>query len=257
MTTVWLTARPVHPARSAFVRLDGQSWGGERDAAEYVRSLASADEPVLLRLEVHGRPPTSPDWLCDPGKPPAAIPRPRWSFSVDSLEWSSTRRWIDAWELCVRADWMVHAAASCGVPTAACVLAVCGLVRASSADPGDAARAALGAASAWASGAGSAAAAGSAAPAAESYAMECRARGYDALAAAASAAASVARAASHGASTMAASVASSHMVRAAQEASSAAALDSLSGGRRRASMAESLRSGLPTAEVLRAASRRR
>ena len=95
------------------------------------------------------------DWLCDPEseRPNVRLPTPRWSYSLDSRQWSERLEMIDAWETCPEAGWMLHAAASALVPIRKVVAAAaaCALLIAESEGQEAAARCARTAA-AWAGG---------------------------------------------------------------------------------------------------------
>ena len=51
------------------------------------------------------------DWLCDGGAPPERLRKPRWFYSRESAAWSGEREWLEAWETCADAAWMIRAAA--------------------------------------------------------------------------------------------------------------------------------------------------
>ena len=81
---------------------------------------------------------------------PRRIPRPRWKFSDESLEWSLRQPLLDAWETCHDGSWMLHVAV--GVKRELLVSAACACARAvinhvPGDDPGP--RLALDAAEAW------------------------------------------------------------------------------------------------------------
>ena len=128
------SAREVVAAGEAF-----RPWGREfHDPGVALDELTSLEprEPTVLRVAVGaGRPRSGPwssvagDWLFEPGKAPRRLPRPSWSYSTEARGWSSAREWLEAWEVCDDARWMLHAAASVAVDRRIVVLAACACAR--------------------------------------------------------------------------------------------------------------------------------
>ena len=113
---------------------------GFHDAGVALDELASLEprEPTVLRVTRGvGRPRGGPwtdvvgDWLCESGEAPRRLPRPRWGYDENARAWCSGREWLEAWELCENARWMLHAAATVGVDRRLVVLAACDCARTS------------------------------------------------------------------------------------------------------------------------------
>ena len=220
-------------------------------------------EPTVLRVAVGaGRPRSGPwssvagDWLFEPGKAPRRLPRPSWSYSTEARGWSSAREWLEAWEVCDDARWMLHAAASVAVDRRIVVLAACACARTALRHvPEDEARPlrAIETAEAWARG--------------EATAVQARAASLDAndAAAAAYAAANAAygnaayaayAAAYAGGDNAAYAVYAAYAANAANAAANAHAAGHSGGAMRRVAlreMASLVRSRIHTLDVLRAA----
>lgn len=104
-------------------------------ALDWILSLAPPREPVVIRAEAEGgrssdRARVAGDWLCGPGlAQPVRLPMPVWVYSGDSLRWSRGRRWVEAWEECDDARWMVAAALTVPVPRRAVLDAACRCAR--------------------------------------------------------------------------------------------------------------------------------
>lgn len=137
-------ARAVVAAGSRFVRR-GEAYSDPDVAMDEVLSLRAAQEPVVLRVAAtgvgsHDRFRLSGDWLCDAdGSEPRKIRRPIWHSSSASRRWSARMPLIRAWETCEEAEWMVrllcdmdrsdapHGVA--GVPPSLAAAACCACVR--------------------------------------------------------------------------------------------------------------------------------
>lgn len=115
---VTMSAREVVAFRRPFVQRRGD-FSDAGVALDEVLSLRASQEPLVLRVEAVGggradRDSVRGDWLCDSdGSEPRRIPPAVWSFGGGALEWSARREWLDAWEHCEDASWLLLAA-SCG-----------------------------------------------------------------------------------------------------------------------------------------------
>lgn len=91
-------------------------------ALDEVAAMRPSSEAVVLRLRAAGGEPqerrsVAADWLCEPdGSEPVRLPKPDWSGGSDEeRSWSRLRRWVEAWERCGNAQWMLRAAVGAGV----------------------------------------------------------------------------------------------------------------------------------------------
>lgn len=112
-------------------------------ALDEISAFRAAQEPVVLRVRASGgaereRARVARDWLCEPGEEPREISDllRHWGRSPESEEWSRGRRWIDAWELCENADWLVYAAGSVGADRSLVIGAAARCLRLSASGPG-------------------------------------------------------------------------------------------------------------------------
>ena len=249
------SAREVIAAGEAF-RLWGREFHDAGVALDEIMSLEPR-EPTVLRVAVGAARPkrglwmsVAGDWLFEPGKAPRRLPRPAWSYDTGARDWSSAREWLEAWEVCDDARWMLHAAASVAVDRRLVVLAACACARTSLRHvPEGEARPlrAIETAEAWARGEATAGQARAAADAAHAAAYDAYddadAAAYAAYAACARSAAYVAASAAYGNAAYAAyaAYAAGHPVEAARR-------DALR------ELASLVRSSIPTLDVLRAAS---
>ena len=131
-----MSARAVVSSGAPFGRW-GEPFSDPDVALDEISALRPHGEPVVLRVDVVGgtmkqRAELKGDWLCDVrGQAPARLPVPRWAHSAESAEFSRRRSWLDAWELCGDARWMLDAAADEGVDLKLVVLAACACARTS------------------------------------------------------------------------------------------------------------------------------
>ena len=103
-------------------------------ALDEIASLTGNIEPVVLRVRASGgskgdRAAVSGDWLCSDHLPPARVPPADWRFSELAGAWAEGRPWLDAWEGCDNAEWMLVAAAESGVEPRSIIRAACACVR--------------------------------------------------------------------------------------------------------------------------------
>ncbi len=132
-------------------------------AYDEIRALPPPTEPLVLRVTTWGGSKLAReratslvggDWLCDASLPePRRIPGPSWWYEDKAALWSQPRTWLEAWETCQDARWLLHAAAEAGVDprrvvraAVACARLTLGLVPAGE----DAPRRAVEVAEAWA-----------------------------------------------------------------------------------------------------------
>ncbi len=113
-----LFLRPADDFRGSFI-FHGR-YGREDDALRVLDQLHPPPEPTIVRVQKSGGSPdvarhVHRDWLLMPNRPhPRPIRQPAWDFSERSRAWAAPRRWLEAWEECEDACWMLHAAASMG-----------------------------------------------------------------------------------------------------------------------------------------------
>ncbi len=104
-------------------------------ALDEILSLPPPPEPLVLRVTATGgdaaeRELVEGDWLCDGTRAePRRIPAPVWTYSEDATAWAKARPWLEAWETCEDARWMLHAAAKVGVDRRLVVRAACACAR--------------------------------------------------------------------------------------------------------------------------------
>ncbi len=104
-------------------------------ALDEIRTLTNPIEPSVLRVTASGgsaaaRARVEGDWLCDTdGAEPRRIERPSWGYTKESRAWSERRSWVEAWESCTDATWMMHALARGRVDRAWVVRAACACAR--------------------------------------------------------------------------------------------------------------------------------
>ncbi len=129
-----LSARAVVASGVAF-RDDATTYADADVARDEIRALPPPPEPLVLRVWARGgtdreRARVEGDWLCDPKrKEPRRIPIARWDHSPAAVAWSDGRPWLEAWEGCEDARWMVHAATAAGLPRKAIARAHCPCLR--------------------------------------------------------------------------------------------------------------------------------
>ncbi len=104
-------------------------------ALDEILSLPPPAEPLVLRVTATGgrkagRARVEGDWLCDatPGEP-RRIPAPAWTHSREAAAWVKKRPWLEAWETCENALWMLHAAVRVVVDRRLVVRAACACAR--------------------------------------------------------------------------------------------------------------------------------
>ena len=140
------------PRRSeAVIRLTGRAvvahgepfvaWGEELSdpdvALDEILSMTGNVEPSVLRVAVKGgrardRAKVAGDWLCaGDGTPPMRLPHAARTHSHEAVAWASGLTWLEAWEGCEDARWMLHAASAAGVDRRLTVLAACACARTS------------------------------------------------------------------------------------------------------------------------------
>ncbi len=104
-------------------------------AMDELLSLPPPPEPLVLRVTATGgdaaeRERVEGDWLCGATRAePRRIPAPVWTYSEEAAAWVKKRRWLDAWETCEDARWMLHAAVTVGVDRRLVVRAACACAR--------------------------------------------------------------------------------------------------------------------------------
>lgn len=129
-----MAARLVEAAGGEWMPL-GEEAHDPGVARDFVASLQPTHGPAVVRVEASGgttreRDMVAGDWLCD-GRDGGnlRVPAASWDGEVESLRWTEDHpEWLEAWEACERADWMLWQYAildppSCGVVRAACELA--------------------------------------------------------------------------------------------------------------------------------------
>ena len=114
---ITFSARPVEAFRAPFSRR-GETYSDVDVALDEISSLIDNVEPAVLRVEASGgsldeRCAVWGDWLCVDHEPPVRLGMPSWPYSEESRSWSDAREWIDAWETCRDARWMLSGAQEC------------------------------------------------------------------------------------------------------------------------------------------------
>ena len=133
--SVRFSARPVESFRGPWAPLE-DVFSDPGVAMDFVRHLTPSFGPAIVRAKAVGgteaeREEVVGDWLCDDGPAfgrNARLPQVRdcWWYSTRSEEWAESRDgWPEAWETCVRASWLVHAAGILELPQRLTVLAAC------------------------------------------------------------------------------------------------------------------------------------
>lgn len=87
--------------------------------------------PEILRVEFRSDAPApawAGDWWMEPGAPLRRLAPARWDGSDEALTWTAQRAWVDAWERCPNALWMLRALPR-SIPRNALVRALCTIVR--------------------------------------------------------------------------------------------------------------------------------
>ena len=117
-TFITLSARPVEAAGAGFSA--GESYEDVGVALDEIGALTGNIEPVVLRVSALGgteadRDSVAGDWLCVDHEPPRRIPSPVWNYSEEARLWTFDREWLEAWETCEDARWMLGAAGDCRV----------------------------------------------------------------------------------------------------------------------------------------------
>ncbi len=131
---ITMTARAVIARGFAFSPREG-SFADADVALDELLSLSAPPEPLVLRVTATGgnaveRARVEGDWLCDAMfDAPRRIPAPVWSYTGEASAWTKRRPWLEAWETCPDARWMLHAAASVGVDRRLVVRAACACAR--------------------------------------------------------------------------------------------------------------------------------
>lgn len=142
MCIIELSAREVVAAGSPF-RAWGETFADPGVALDEILSLRARQDPLVLRVKASGVCPpeaeaAAGDWLCDSdGSPPRRLPRPSWRHDRRSSEWAWRRTWPRAWEECRNGAWMMRGICDLpgpGVDRRAIVSAACACVRISMGD---------------------------------------------------------------------------------------------------------------------------
>ncbi len=115
----------------------GGSFADADVALDEILNLPPPAEPLVLRVTATGgrkreRASLMGDWLYDTDTTfgnPRRIPPPAWSYSEEALAWSERRPWLEAWEDCQDARWMLHAAVVAAVDRRLIVTAACTCAR--------------------------------------------------------------------------------------------------------------------------------
>ncbi len=104
-------ARPVISPLAPWVVYDEPVY--DRGVArDILRALRLPAEPCVLRVTATPRKVAhhlAGDWLCDAAvaDEPQRIPSPVWAAMDEARWWARRRPWLDVWETCPRADWML------------------------------------------------------------------------------------------------------------------------------------------------------
>ena len=104
-------------------------------ALDWISDHRPTGEPLVLRVTSDREPGPEfgrvvGDWLClADGSAPRRIPWPSWRFDDESARWSSGHSWLDAWETCENARWMLWEAALVGTDGRSVVRAACDCAR--------------------------------------------------------------------------------------------------------------------------------
>ena len=104
-------------------------------AFDEISSLRPHAEPMVLRVTATGgkateRGSVAGDWLCEAdGSAPRRVSRPLWGYNTISEAWSRVLTWLDAWERCEDASWMLHAAVRARVDHRLVAAGVCACAR--------------------------------------------------------------------------------------------------------------------------------
>ena len=131
---ITLSAREVVAAGAEFRPWD-RALSDPDVALDEISALRAHTEPLVLRVEVYGGTQREHvrlggDWLCEAdGTAPRVITDPLWEYDEGARAWSKGRTWLDAWEQCEDARWMLHAVASGVVDRRLVVLAGCDCAR--------------------------------------------------------------------------------------------------------------------------------
>ncbi len=128
---ITLSVRSTYPATAPFRKLKGP-YADPGVALDEIRDVRAEAEPLLLRVFATGvsrrdRFHLAGDWFCDTGgDPPRKLPVRPWRFSPAATAWSRGKPWVEAWETCPEARWMLHEIAThvdlgaLGAATCAC-----------------------------------------------------------------------------------------------------------------------------------------
>ncbi len=113
----------------------GGSFADADVARDEILNLPPPPEPLVLRVTATGgdaaeRARVQGDWLCDAtlGEPRRLLV-PAWAYDKDATAWAKARPWLEAWETCPDARWMLHAAVTVGVDRRLVVRATCACAR--------------------------------------------------------------------------------------------------------------------------------
>ncbi len=113
---ITFSARPVIAVGYDFSP-HAQTYSDPDVALDEIQTLRVSGEPSILRVQAVGgnaqdRKRVSSEWLCDiDGEAPRRIPAPKWTCDPEARTWSKSRSWLEAWETCPDARWLLHAAA--------------------------------------------------------------------------------------------------------------------------------------------------
>ena len=104
-------------------------------AGDFISALRAKTEPLVLRVSVVGRDwfqasAWCGDWLCEAdGSEPRRLREPNWSRNEHARDGASEREWIDAWEGCENASWVLNELPTLGVDWRSALLAACDCAR--------------------------------------------------------------------------------------------------------------------------------
>ncbi len=131
---ITMAARAVIARGFAFSPRAG-SFADADVARDEILSLPPPPEPLVLRVTAAGgrkaeRTRVEGDWLCDATlDAPRRLPAPAWLYDPEAKAWAKKRPWLEAWETCEDARWMLSAAVTEGVDRRLVVRAACACAR--------------------------------------------------------------------------------------------------------------------------------
>ncbi len=131
---ITLSARAVIGVGYAFTPHD-TTFSDPDVALDEILSLPIPPEPLVLRVAAEGgsareRAPLAGDWLCDASiGEPRKIPETVWFHSDAAAAWADGKPWLEAWETCQDARWMLDAVAKTGLDARLLVRTACACAR--------------------------------------------------------------------------------------------------------------------------------